>query len=888
MLKLNHQVLICGFDTEQEDALRQALPPQAAATAVDLERLESTLQDSKFSLIIVGSLDDQILRRLRTTAPNSLVICKGDADESVFATFSDAKSKSTKQLIQRALEYFELRRENLVLQQDWHQVSNEIEAVFGFVRSADSTREVSLILDKLTAALCRSFSYNACAIELVDKNSWELYIKAAYGFPSEARNCRLPIEGKGVVSFVARTGKLVKIDDVTKDERYVSVNPSTKSQVALPLRIGQEIIGVLSVESERLAGFSERDIFILNSFAEKVSGLVHQAHLFDLVARAKNEWESTFDAMADAVFIFDRKRRLRRINRAGTKLMQSSFDKLLGQYCCALFPEEEIKGCLAQRVFNEGRRIVDKQYLGKDNITALFTCEPIYNPQRQLIGCVTVVRNEMDTARGEAETRSQRDMLATLLENSSASIIYLDSEGRIAWHNIRAMELCGCETGELKKMPFEMLAPEEYRPQLRRIISKLASTAANFETVLAHPQANKPVSITSTPILAEGKHIGTLLVVQQLINRTEKAMENDRMRALGQLSSGVAHDFNNILAAILGRAQLMQKRTSDPDFLKNLQVIERAARDGARMAKRILDFGKPRNSKENYAPVEIGELISEALAVTAPRWKDEANRIGRKIEVVFEKTSEIVVLGDGSELREVITNLIMNSIDAMPEGGKIEITYGTEGKTCFISVADTGTGIPKEIKDSIFDPFFTTKGEQGTGLGLHMVQNIVLDHGGSIRVDSEVGVGTTMRITLPLAHTPTGPQRLRQLLHEEQPTTRILVVDDEADVLELLTDILSSFGHEVKAAPSPEAALELIVQQPFDLLVTDLGMPQMNGVQLARRARQIRPEVRVILCTGWGEETDILEGVVDTIIGKPFELENIAAALRAVLTGQKQ
>lgn len=884
MLKLRHLVLICGFDPEEEAALRSALPSQAEPRTVSAAELVQLVPRGGISLAVVKTA--KMAHQLQALAVHPLIVAAEESSDEVFATI-DPQSPS-RLILLRALEYAEMQAENMALQQNWKQVAGEIESVFEFGRSSESERDVTLTLDRLAASVCRSFGYSACAIELIDKNTWELYIKASYGFSPEAREQRLAIEGSGIVSYVARTGKPVYLEDITKDERYLKVNPSTRSQLALPLRVGQEIIGVLNIESERLSGFTQRDVFIMTSFAEKVSGLVHQAHLFDLVSRAKSEWESTFDAMADAVFIFDRKRRLRRINRAGAELMGSNFERLLGQHCCTLFPDEEHTGCLAQRVFTQGQRLVDKQLFGPDQIPAILTSEPIYSDSRQIIGCVTIIRSQTESIKGEVESRNQRDMLATFLENSISPILYLEPDGRIAWYNIRSMEMFGCDSGELNKTHFDQLAPQDYRPQLRRLVSKLPTGSCYFETVLMQGQQPKPVAVTSTPVVSEGQHSGALLILQELTDRVERAAENDRLRALGQLSSGVAHDFNNILAAILGRAQLMQKRVSDPEIIKNLQVIERAARDGARMAKRILDFGKPRNSKENYSPVEIGELISEALAVTAPRWKDEAHRMGRRIEVEFEPMPAVTVFGDGSELREVLTNLIMNSIDAMPEGGKIEIDYGIEGKNCYIFVTDNGIGIPEELKQNIFEPFFTTKGEHGTGLGLHLVQNILLDHGGSIQVESEVGKGTSMKIILPLADTPTGSQRIRQLLVEQQPPARILVVDDEEDVLEILADILSSFGHEVITSNSPENALELIEREPFALLVTDLGMPHMNGIQLARRARELRPEVQVILCTGWGEESQMdLNGTVDTVIGKPFDLDNISTALRMVLIGEK-
>src|SRR4026208_2429775 len=277
----------------------------------------------------------------------------------------------------------------------------------------------------------------------------------------------------------------------------------------------------------------------------------------------------------------------------------------------------------------------------------------------------------------------------------------------------------------------------------------------------------------------------------------------EKPSALGELASGVAHDFNNTLAGILGRAQLLQ-RTDDPEKItRGLEIIIKTAEDGAKTVKRIQDFARQRRD-HNFELVSVDQIMMDASEITRPRWKNCAEASNIHITVDLQIGSSAMVMGDDSELREVLVNMVFNAIDAMPEGGTLSLTTSTAGDSVIISVIDTGVGMYPEVRSKIFDPFFTTKGKAGLGLGLAVSFGIIARHGGTLDVDSIYGEGTEFRITLPLASIGTDalpalkpqltPSTGNLVRLQEKPQTRMLVVDDEDFVRELLQDMLEAEG----------------------------------------------------------------------------------------------
>jgi signal transduction histidine kinase/ActR/RegA family two-component response regulator len=369
----------------------------------------------------------------------------------------------------------------------------------------------------------------------------------------------------------------------------------------------------------------------------------------------------------------------------------------------------------------------------------------------------------------------------------------------------------------------------------------------------------------------------------------EQFSQVEKLSALGELASGVAHDFNNTLAGILGRAQLLL-RTDDPEKIKRgLNIIVKTAEDGAKTVKRIQDFARQRRDHD-FEPVLVDQILLDVSEITRPRWKDRAEASNVHIGLDLQIRSKSNIMGDESELREVLVNMVFNAVDAMPEGGTLTLSAEDIDESVVISVADTGTGMSAEVRSRIFDPFFTTKGKAGMGLGLAVSFGIIRRHEGTIAVDSEPGQGTRFRITLPACKVAVSQEpSSNQTTSEELPAVAvqrprgdqpsILVVDDEQCVRELLRDLLEAEGCRVYMAEGGREALALFEARRFDCVFTDVGMPGMSGWELAHVIRQRNGTIPLAVITGWGEavgSSEQKEAGVDWVITKPFRAERIS------------
>jgi signal transduction histidine kinase/CheY-like chemotaxis protein len=376
----------------------------------------------------------------------------------------------------------------------------------------------------------------------------------------------------------------------------------------------------------------------------------------------------------------------------------------------------------------------------------------------------------------------------------------------------------------------------------------------------------------------------------------EQFSEVEKMSALGQLASGVAHDFNNCLAAILGRAELMSKYNQDPKMKRGLDIIIKSAQDGAKTVKRIQDFARQRRTHD-FALLSVDQVLFDVSEITRPRWKDHAEAANVHIDLELLNSSEVLVMGDASELREVMVNMVFNAVDAMPEGGRLTLSAEVEEDSVVLVVGDTGIGMTPEVRSRAFDPFFTTKGVQGMGLGLAVSYGIIRRHDGNITIESEAGRGTTFKIKLPIAaygtdtqsNAESGVNKVAQFPRANM--TKILVVDDEEPVRELMREILEDEGCEVDMASEGYEALALFDGKKFDAVFTDVGMPGMSGWELARAIRERNSKVPLAVITGWGEmvgTTDRESARVDWVLTKPFSMGQINEITEEVTRRRKK
>jgi signal transduction histidine kinase/CheY-like chemotaxis protein len=390
-------------------------------------------------------------------------------------------------------------------------------------------------------------------------------------------------------------------------------------------------------------------------------------------------------------------------------------------------------------------------------------------------------------------------------------------------------------------------------------------------------------------------HSGAVMLLRDITNRKkleQQLIQSEKLNSLGELAGGVAHDFNNVLAAIIGRAQLLklhveplagreENRKTVRELQKGLELIENAAKDGAETVKQIQEFSRRRADDKEFTTIEINELLDHALEYTSLRWKDEAEARGIRIRVIKELSPLNPILGRSSELRRVFTNLINNAIDAMPQGGDMKVISFMNDRTVVIKIEDTGDGIPYHIKDKIFDPFFTTKGPQSTGLGLSVCYGTMNRHHGTITAESVEGEGTVFTLTFPAAEYAAEGKVLHENsipIRKAQEKAKILVIDDEESVRELLRDILTDASHEVEVARDGQEGITLFAEKEFDMVFTDLGMPLMSGWEVAEKVKNINEKVPIALITGWNvslEESELNDKRINLVIQKPFKMEQI-------------
>ncbi len=377
--------------------------------------------------------------------------------------------------------------------------------------------------------------------------------------------------------------------------------------------------------------------------------------------------------------------------------------------------------------------------------------------------------------------------------------------------------------------------------------------------------------------------------LRELKATQQQAIQQERLRAIGQMASGIAHDFNNTLTPILGFSDLLLEK---PGILENTEqarkfigFLRTSAQDAASVVARLRQFYRPLDKDEEFPVVDLNSIVTQSISLTEPKWRRQAQADGVTVQIESKLQQIPPVAGDESGLREVLTNLIFNAVDAMPTGGKITLQTECDATHVIVRVRDTGAGMTEAVRQRCLEPFFSTKGERGTGLGLSMVYGIIERHRGTIEVQSTPGEGTTFIIRMPIAY-PAATKAVAPQQLKSKTALKVLVVDDESRVREVITAYLRAEGHTVTTASSGREGIEQFRAQPFDMVVTDRAMPEMSGDQMASLIKQLRPEVPVVLLTGFGaliEVTGSQPKDVDVVLSKPVTLAALRKTIESLL-----
>ncbi len=392
---------------------------------------------------------------------------------------------------------------------------------------------------------------------------------------------------------------------------------------------------------------------------------------------------------------------------------------------------------------------------------------------------------------------------------------------------------------------------------------------------------------------------------EELRNTQQMVVQQERLRALGQMASGVAHDINNALSPVVAYAEILLMTLPDlPEKpRKYLKIIKQGGEDIAKIVARMREFYRRRSDSEPLVEVDLNLIIQEVIELTRPRWRDISQREGISIQIQPELESQLPVFSsDPSELREALINLVFNAVDALPRGGVITLVTrstsapsggpdGTGERQVQVEVKDNGTGMDEKTRQRCLEPFFTTKTLRGgTGLGLAMVYGMVQRHAGGIEIESSPGHGTCIRLTFPIQKKALHAAPNAAPAVKQDRSLHILCIDDEEANCQLLTDSLTHFNHRVVTACDGLEGIERfraaqLKNEPFEVVITDLGMPRMDGHQLARTIKAESPHTPIIMMTGWGtmmKEDGETAPEVDALVGKPPQIQELNELLLRV------
>ena len=502
----------------------------------------------------------------------------------------------------------------------------------------------------------------------------------------------------------------------------------------------------------------------------------------------------------------------------------------------------------------------------------------------------------------EKTLRESEEKYRLLFENANDAIFVVQDQS-IKFPNPRTLELAGYSAEELAKVPFDdLLHPEDKALVVDRHIRRLAGEE-DLPTTYSFRVINKIgdevlIELSAVPITWEGRK-ATLNFVRDITQQKKietQLQEAQRMEAIGTLAGGIAHDFNNILGIVLGYAELAMDDVPEwnPAW-HNLGEIRKASLRAKDVVRQLLSFA--RKSEIMKKPTNLIPVVKESLNLLR-------SSIPRSIEIRQNIPEDVdSILADPTQMNQVLINLCTNAHHAMPEGGVLEASLKNveldedaaakypdlkPGRYVNLTVSDTGQGINPELKDRIFDPYFTTKEiGKGTGMGLSVVHGIVKSHKGAISVDSDIGHGTTFSLFFPVVkeEAVSEPEMDEKL---PEGNERILLVDDEESIIYVGRLRLERLGYKVEARMNPVEALEIFRADPdrFDLVITDMTMPQMNGDQLVKEVLKIHPDMPTILCTGFSERIDEEKAKsigIRKYIEKPINSSKLAKIVRKVL-----
>jgi two-component system NtrC family sensor kinase len=663
--------------------------------------------------------------------------------------------------------------ENVRLYQRTRTRLDELSTLHEVSVAATSTLELTQILDRIVGALQETQGFSNLVLMLLDEEDGNKKLKVAAG-----RGYSTPVAeridskvGEGITGWVAMTGEPVNVPDVASDSRYIMADEGIRSEVCVPLAVGNKVIGVLNVESAEPAAFSDDTVRFLSTLAGQMAVIIENARLFQRVAESERDWEDTFKAITDGIAICDADLNILRVNPALASIMETPPKAMVGKRCFDIFS------------YCTGPTSADCPH-----------------------------RRAMQTGEPTSIEIEEADLKKTL-HIFTFPIFDEEGDAKGVVHTVR-------DTTDDKVLRLQLL-------------------------------------------------------------------QTEKLAAIGELVSGVAHELNNPLTSVMGYAQLLQAADVTPQIRDDLRTIYQEAQRSAKIIENLLTFARKETAEKQYT--DVNQVLKDTLKLRAYQLKVDDVELSRQLDENLPWT-----MAAPHQLQQVFLNLINNAHQAvMASLGQRCLTLRTEtdAKVIRVLVIDNGPGIPEDHLGKIFDPFFTTKDVgQGTGLGLSIAFGIVQEHNGRIWAESEPDKGTTFIVELPIIERPAGdvPQTNNTDTLESQEAKRMMVIDDEEEILEVVGRILERLGHQVVTVDSAETALDKIARQHYDLVICDVRMPGIGGQGLYQRLRSSHPDLarRIIFTTGDTVSRTtraFLENVGTPYLSKPFMIEDLQRAMEEVM-----
>jgi two-component system cell cycle sensor histidine kinase/response regulator CckA len=548
--------------------------------------------------------------------------------------------------------------------------------------------------------------------------------------------------------------------------------------------------------------------------------------------------------------------------------------------------KEAINFCLEQTRLSKDHSLEYRMIAADGSILWMYDVVTIINSgddeQKFLRGIMIDI-----TDRKLAEDRIRK--LSRAVEYSPVTVIITDAKGNIEYANPKFSQLTGYSIEEtIGKRP-RILMSDRTSPETHRKLWKTIASGNEWRGEFCDRKQNGEqywVSASISPIKNDKNVITNFIVIKDDITERKKMeealLQSEKLKSIGTITSGVAHEFNNILAVISGKIQLLEMDYEDNKVLTDeLRSIMKATDDGEEITSNMLKFTFTENESKEFESLGINDVINQSINFTMPKWKNQSQAKGINYHLDTEgMNSESSILCNPTEIREVFINIIYNALDAMPNGGKLSFRTWNNDDTVYISISDIGEGMTPEVKKRVFDPFFTTKLAIGTGLGMSTAYGIITRHDGEIAVQSERGIGTTFTLQFPItlkAGTPN--ETYKQSKEAITKTLRVMVVDDEEDICNILGKYFARGGHKVKTVNNGADAIKLIGEEEFDLVLCDMVMPGICGsdvIMAIINNTKKRPKIGIM--TGWCEHDETLDQVglkVEFIIRKPFKLSEL-------------